>query len=92
MVTPELETAETKPCHNSRGVHSLGLSPAALATSGTNAGRWLFECRSLPGAEHQARLIPAFDAQCGGDSFEDTNGGEVCHELGVTPAGPFASR
>ena len=32
MVTPELDSKETKLCRNSRGVHSLGLSPAALAT------------------------------------------------------------
>src|SRR5512132_924788 len=32
MVTPELDSKDTKLCRNSRGVHSLGFSPAALAT------------------------------------------------------------
>jgi hypothetical protein len=32
MVTPELDSKDTKLCRNSRGVHSLALSPAALAT------------------------------------------------------------
>jgi len=32
IVTPELDSKDTKLCRNSRGVHSLGSSPAALAT------------------------------------------------------------
>jgi hypothetical protein len=42
MLAPELDGKDTKLCRNSRGVHSMGLSPAAVATrrlSSTTRGR-----------------------------------------------------
>jgi hypothetical protein len=60
MLTPELDSKDTKLCRNSRGAHSLGLSPAALATW-RNERRTLAASSADPCRVHKTR--PTFLAE-----------------------------